>query len=180
MPDQSLSTHIETPILFGPVVFDRETRALEGNGRKIRLEPKLVELLAYLAGRRGDAVSRGELIDTIWGDEGSDEALTQAVARLRRSLKELGGDADAIETLPKVGYRIRLSDGVAHLKPASASTLPLTRLSPLATHGIAFGAGFITMLLIALAWFAFAMKPITIDREIVYTAPDRANTAGNP
>lgn len=168
MPDQSLSTHVETPIFVGPVVFDRHARALSDGARTIRLEPKLGELLSCLAARQGDAVSRSELIDTIWGDDGSDEALTQAVARLRRSLKDLGGEGDIIETLPKVGYRLRLHDGVADLK-ATPSATGVIRLSPLVTHGVAFGAGILSMLLVAIVWFAIALKPVTVEREVIRT-----------
>jgi DNA-binding winged helix-turn-helix (wHTH) protein len=170
MPDQSLSTHVEAPISIGPVMFDPRARALNGGGRTVRLEPRLGDLLAYLTRRHGDVVSRGELIDDIWGDDGSDEALTQAVARLRRALKDLGGDPDAIETLPKVGYRMRIHGG-----PAGVRTAPLQHvhapLSPLASHSIAFGAGMLVMLLLAFAWFAIAMKPVTVERQVVRTNP---------
>jgi DNA-binding winged helix-turn-helix (wHTH) protein len=171
MPDQSLSKPAETPISIGPVVFDR--RALQGNGREIRLEPRLGDLLTYLTARQGDVVSRGELIDNIWGDEGSDEALTQAVARLRRSIKDLGGNPDAIETLPKLGYRMRMQTSATAIEASPPPRMQL-QLSPLATHGIAFGAGVLVMLLVALAWFAFALKPVTIERDIVLTNPPAA------
>lgn len=169
MPDQDLSTPLELPISIGNVTFDRRARSLSAAGRVIRLEPKQSELLSYLLERPGQAAARGDLIDTIWGDDGSDEALTQAVARLRRSLKQLGGAPDVIETLPKTGYRVRtLSKAVARGELATRSTPLSWSPSPLVTHAIAFGGGALVMLVAALAWFTVALKPVTIEREIIH------------
>ncbi|MEZ5995766.1 MAG: winged helix-turn-helix domain-containing protein [Hyphomonadaceae bacterium] len=167
MPDQSLSTPLEPPVSIGNVVFDRQARLLSGAGRIIRLEPKQSELLGYLVARPGEPAARGDLIDTIWGIDGSDEALTQAVARLRRSLKELGGNPGVIETLPKTGYRVRsLSEAVTRAEPVTA--LLSGALSPLVTHAIAFGLGALAMLVAALIWLAIALRPVTIERQVIH------------
>lgn len=176
MPDQSLSTPLEPPAFIGNVIFDRQARSLSAAGRVIRLEPKQSELLGYLVERRGEAAARRDLIDTIWGFNGSDEALTQAIARLRRSLKELGGHPDAIETLPRTGYRVRTqSESVARTEPAARRALPFLTRSSLITHASAFFLGALVTLLVALAWYAIALKPVTIEREIIHAnAPNAA------
>lgn len=169
MPDQTFSTPLDLPISIGNATFDRQARSLSAAGRVIRLEPKQSELLSYLVERAGQAAARGDLIDTIWGDDGSDEALTQAVARLRRSLKQLGGNPDVIETLPKTGYRVRtLPEAVARGELATRSTPLSWSPSPLVTHAIAFGGGALVMLVAALVWYAIALRPVTIEREIIH------------
>jgi DNA-binding winged helix-turn-helix (wHTH) protein len=160
---------LEPQISIGHVLFDRQARSLSAAGRVIRLEPKQSELLGYLVERRGEPAARGDLIETIWGYDGSDEALTQAVARLRRSFKDLGANPDVIETLPKTGYRVRtLPEAAARVEPP-ARLAALILSSPLTTHAIAFCAGALVTLIAALAWFAIALKPVTVEREVIHT-----------
>lgn len=93
-------------LTLGEVVVDVESRRVSAPGGVHSLEPRVFDLLRTLAGRPGLTVTREHLIDMVWGRaEGSDEALSQAVAKLRRAL---GDDARAprfIETVPKLGYR---------------------------------------------------------------------------
>ncbi|MGB5732900.1 MAG: winged helix-turn-helix domain-containing protein [Thiohalocapsa sp.] len=75
--------------------------------QEVRLEPKVMEVLAFLIGRAGEVVSRDVLLTTVWqGVVVGDDALTQVVIKLR---KALGDDARAplyIETVAKRGYRL--------------------------------------------------------------------------
>jgi len=90
--------------------------ALQRGGETVRLEPKTMELLVALASRPGEVVSREELLSTVWpGVVVGDEALSQAVTKLR---KALGDDVRAptyIETISKRGYRL-----IAPVKPPAA------------------------------------------------------------
>jgi DNA-binding winged helix-turn-helix (wHTH) protein len=84
------------------------------DGRTVHLRPKVMEVLACLAGSAGKMVTRQALIDTVWAREFiSDSALARAVFELRRAL----GDDDAmpryVETIAKRGYRL-----VAPVTPA--------------------------------------------------------------
>lgn len=91
---------------FGEVSVDVESRRVRAPTGSSNLEPRVFDLLLTLVERPGLTASRDHLIETVWGEvEGSDEALSQAVAKLRRAL---GDDARAprfIETVPKLGYR---------------------------------------------------------------------------
>lgn len=92
--------------MFGDVTIDVESRRVRTPNGACALEPRVFSLLLTLVERPGLTASRDHLIETVWGDmEGSDEALSQAVAKLRRAL---GDDVRAprfIETVPKLGYR---------------------------------------------------------------------------
>jgi hypothetical protein len=91
---------------FGEVSIDVESRRVRAPVGASNLEPRVFDLLLTLVERPGLTASRDHLIETVWGEtDGSDEALSQAVAKLRRAL---GDDARAprfIETVPKLGYR---------------------------------------------------------------------------
>jgi adenylate cyclase len=73
----------------------------------VRLEPKCAEVLAYLAGRPGEVVSREALLEAIWpGVVVGDDVLTQAVIKLRKALRDDVRTPAYIETIAKRGYRL--------------------------------------------------------------------------
>ena len=59
-------------------------------------------MFALLVQRGQAIVTRDEFLETVWDNDGSDEALTQAISRLRKIL----GDNTLIETVPRTGYRL--------------------------------------------------------------------------
>lgn len=71
-------------------------------------EPKLNAILQYLSARTGKIVTRDELLENVWGEYGSDEALNQAISKLRKYLKKHALE-NIIETLPREGYRLTQS-----------------------------------------------------------------------
>ena len=89
------------------------------DGREERIEPRLMDLLLFLAERPGEVIAREEILAAVWTALVVDEdALARAVSRLRRAL---GDDAKApayIETIPKRGYRLIAAAGLA--RPAGA------------------------------------------------------------
>lgn len=89
---------------WADVTVDLAARTVERAGRPLTLEPRVFALLEVLLDQAGQAVSRDELFSRVWNRRVvNDEALTQAVTRLRR---ELGPNAGAaIETVRGHGYR---------------------------------------------------------------------------
>jgi DNA-binding winged helix-turn-helix (wHTH) protein/predicted ATPase len=76
-------------------------------GREVRLRPRIVDLLVYLAGRPGEVVSKEELLDAIWSTRFvAESALSGAVAELRSALEDDPASPWLIETIPKRGYRL--------------------------------------------------------------------------
>ncbi|MEL7058602.1 MAG: winged helix-turn-helix domain-containing protein [Acidobacteriota bacterium] len=79
-------------------------------GAERRLEPRVMTLLVALAEADGEVLSRARLLETAWPDAVvGDEALTMAVSKLRRALGRRGDGGDFIETIPRVGYRLRVA-----------------------------------------------------------------------
>ena len=84
-----------------------ELNELRRGDEKIRVEPKAMDLLVFLAARPGKVVGRAELLACVWpGVVVGDEALTQAVTKLRRALADQARAPAYIETIPKRGYRL--------------------------------------------------------------------------
>lgn len=66
-----------------------------------------MQLLNILVQKRGETVTREELVTTIWQDYGGDEGLTQAISILRKTL--LDNKKELIQTVPKKGYILKAS-----------------------------------------------------------------------
>ena len=118
---------------FGEVSIDVESRRVRAPSGASNLEPRVFDLLLTLVERPGLTASRDHLIETVWGEvDGSDEALSQAVAKLRRAL---GDDARAprfIETVPKLGYRWIFEEPPGSSPPAPPTAMAKT--APAATQ----------------------------------------------
>ena len=70
------------------------------------LQPRIMQVLVALAERRGEVVSRDELMARCWGGFAvSDDAIHRCIARLRRVSETHGGFR--LETVPRVGYQLR-------------------------------------------------------------------------
>src|SRR5688500_12538528 len=89
---------------FGPFVLDRDRRLLARDGRAVSVTPKAFDLLVILVERGGAAVSKEELMSTLWPETAVEESnLAFQVSTLR---KALGADgARCIATLPGRGYQ---------------------------------------------------------------------------
>jgi TolB-like protein/DNA-binding winged helix-turn-helix (wHTH) protein/Tfp pilus assembly protein PilF len=108
---------------IGDWQFRVTAHELERNGNTVRLEPRAASLLLYLATRAGKPVSRQALLEALWpGMVVSDEALTNAVNKLRRAFGDDRANPRVIETIPKAGYR--LIAPVQSLAPAATSPMP--------------------------------------------------------
>ena len=93
---------------------------LEREGESIKLEPRAMDVLVYLADRAGDVVSVEELLGAVWkGVVVGDGSVYLAIKQLRQALDEPGGNASYIETIPKRGYR--LTAPVRRIVPESAA-----------------------------------------------------------
>jgi DNA-binding winged helix-turn-helix (wHTH) protein len=105
-------------------LVDREACCLVRGGQEIHLRPMLIELLAFLAERRGQVVVKDEILDRIWASRFvSESALTRSVAELRHYLGDSSDCPRFIETIPKRGYRL-----VADVSPVPG--IPAQELPP--------------------------------------------------
>src|SRR5688572_20053229 len=103
---------LEAGFELGKVRIDPRSGAASGPGGTEKLDPKVMAVLTRLAAGAGQVVTREELISTIWPDVVvGDEVLSRCIYELRRQLVKAAGEdglKDAIETLPKRGYRLRV------------------------------------------------------------------------
>lgn len=91
---------------FEDFVVDLENRVVWFENEPVELPLKAVELLCVLVEKRGEVVSKNELLDRVWEDSFVEESiLSQNVYRLRKAFKRYGAGSDLIQTIPRRGYR---------------------------------------------------------------------------
>lgn len=88
---------------LGEYEIDPERRRVTAGGSPVELTAKEFDLLAFLAGRPGQALSRDDILKNVWGADyfGSDRVVDDLVRRLRRKLPGL-----RLETIYGYGYRL--------------------------------------------------------------------------
>ncbi len=91
-------------VSFHGLVIDHAGRTVAGNGADISLTYKEFELLRMLALNTGKAISRGALMNRVWGTgfEGESRTLDVHIRTLRQKLGDYG---KYIETVRGVGYK---------------------------------------------------------------------------
>ncbi|MEJ2455274.1 MAG: tetratricopeptide repeat protein [Candidatus Thiodiazotropha sp.] len=95
--------------------------------RSVRLEPRVMAMLVYLAQRPHRVIPRQELEQAVWhGRTVSYDALTTAMLKLRRALDDDAREPQYIETVSKRGYRLLApvspSEKAGERKPETAFT----------------------------------------------------------
>lgn len=110
--DATLPLYLEPAGPQAGIALDTAARRVFVAGKE--LEPPLsvaqFRLLALLLERRGEAVSRDEVVATVWPDEGaegiSEQAIDALVRRLRERLAALDPDHNYILTIRGHGFRL--------------------------------------------------------------------------
>jgi TolB-like protein/DNA-binding winged helix-turn-helix (wHTH) protein len=100
-----------TSYRFGPFELRIRTRELYKDGRKLKLRAQPLRVLMALVERRGDLLTREEVRDLLWAKEtfvDFEHGLNTAISELRAALNDTASDPRYIETLPKLGYRIKV------------------------------------------------------------------------
>jgi TolB-like protein/Flp pilus assembly protein TadD len=79
---------------------------LKSGARDVRLTPKALALLCYLAERPGEVITKEELFAAIWPETTvGDAALVTCIQELRKALRDDARKPHYIETLHRRGYR---------------------------------------------------------------------------
>lgn len=88
----------------GDVSINRQTKVVMRAGKELTLHQKAFEILQHLADAYPRVVSRSELVQKIWGEEGTDsDALRSHIYQLRQQLDK-PFDAPMLKTVHGVGF----------------------------------------------------------------------------
>jgi DNA-binding winged helix-turn-helix (wHTH) protein len=82
--------------------------SMERNGDTVHFEPKVMQVLLALASEPGEVVTREHLRKAVWPDVFvGEDVLIRAISELRRAFSDDPREPHTIQTIPKVGYRLR-------------------------------------------------------------------------
>ena len=98
----------ETRMLrFGEVELDLSARTVLRAGQVVALTPKEFELLAFLAGNPGRALTRDHILDRVWGHGVfvTRRSVDRCIKTLRAKLEPGPRGPGLIRTIRQVGYR---------------------------------------------------------------------------
>jgi len=99
-------------VRFGAIEITPAARRITMHGEDVDLRPREYDLLLALVRRPGQAWSRRELLDTVWGYDPSIESRTVDwhIAELRRKVEPDPTNPRHLLTVRKVGYRFEYGD----------------------------------------------------------------------
>jgi DNA-binding winged helix-turn-helix (wHTH) protein/Tol biopolymer transport system component len=180
-PQPSLRTGTE-PCSIADWLVEPERGRLTRDRDVVRLEPRVMQVLTYLAARPGEVVSRSSLLKAIWPEgEIHETNLTSAISDLRRVFEDAPDKPRYIETIRGVGYRlvapVRPSPGSSGRAAAAAARGPFrsarTRARLLGAAGLAAA-----VLTLVLFWGGYGpgrmsrewrIRPLTVYPGTEYT-----------
>lgn len=153
---------------FGDVEIDSEVFRVTRAGTSIRLEPKALELLLFLAANPGRLVTKAQIQEAVWkGTFVTESALTRLVAQIRKGLGDDAREARYIETVPTRGYRF-----IARLEQDGEETGPRDdRVRPGTPRRVNWWRTGAALALVALALVGLAVRSWLARPRIVVTTP---------
>jgi DNA-binding response OmpR family regulator len=98
----------DAAVVVGGLCVDTRSRRATLDGLSLDLTPREFDLLAYLAGRAGEVVSKRELLTEVWQLPygGPDKTVDVHLSWLRRKLGETAQDSRYLHAVRGVGVRL--------------------------------------------------------------------------
>ena len=153
----------------------------------IHLQPKVMEVLYYLATNHKKVISREQLIQDIWGGNFyvGEKALNNAIWHLRKNLQYIAPQQDTIVTIKKHGYKLVLEPQGLTIKPSN--TLDHTSKHPnppafLKNKTYPLSITMIVFCVITFIWFytSFSSQTVSLDSYITTEPGEEAYPSVSP
>ena len=93
---------------FGVFELNLDLEELRKNGALIKLPPQPFKLLALLASRSGQLVTRDEIQEQLWGNDtfiDFEQGVNKCIKQIRTALSDNPDNPLYLETIPRHGYR---------------------------------------------------------------------------
>jgi two-component system response regulator MtrA len=91
------------------ILLDPSTGQARRGDESLNLTPTEFRLLSYLARHRGQALSRAQIVEAVWGfapDIESEKTVNVHIRRLREKIELNPEEPTLILTVPGIGYRL--------------------------------------------------------------------------
>ena len=93
---------------IGAMAVFPSTREVERDGARVVIEPRVMQVLVALYRAQGAVVAKDDLIHSCWeGRVVGEDAINRVISRLRQLSAGPGANLFEVETVTRVGYRLR-------------------------------------------------------------------------
>src|SRR5262249_40734731 len=95
-------------VRFDQFELDAHRYTLSQAGGSVKLERIPLELLLVLVERKGELVTRDQIIERLWGKDvfvDTDNGINTAIRKIRQALKDDAEESRFVQTVPAKGYR---------------------------------------------------------------------------
>src|SRR5258708_11095700 len=122
--------------------LDRGAYELRRSGQALKLSRIPMELLLLLVERRGELVTRDEIVERIWGKDvflDTDNSINAAVRKLRQVLDDDPEQPRFVQTVTGMGYRFvaAVTESSATTHRSTESTGPKTETTTVGSQSVA-------------------------------------------
>src|SRR5678815_4577271 len=93
---------------FRDFELDVAAYELRRHGRQVKLGRQPMDLLILLVERRGQLLSRGDIVERLWGKDvfvDVETGVNTAISKIRQALRDSSDAPAFVETVPGKGYR---------------------------------------------------------------------------
>jgi len=118
---------------FGDFTLDVSAYELRHQGHAVRLERRPMDLLVLLVERRGQLVTRNEIVDQLWGKDvfvDVETGINTVIWKVRAALRDSKDEPALVETVPGKGYRFVAPVEVLSEPREEPSTKPPVNVPP--------------------------------------------------
>ena len=130
MHSPSLNTPESRPFILAGATIEPLLNLISRKDQHIQVERQVMRLLLFLIAHVDRVVTRETLMASLWDTSfPKDEALTQAVSKLRKALGSDHHGSPIIQTIRKVGYRLHGPVSYLQSSPYPSTSIPQSRPS---------------------------------------------------
>jgi DNA-binding response OmpR family regulator len=107
--DFNNSTTSGQELIFKDIAFNKETKEVKVNGKELALTAREFSILELLLTHPKKVFSKGNLFESVWGDEylGDDNTVNVHMSNLRNKLNKANPNEEYIETIWGMGYKLK-------------------------------------------------------------------------
>ncbi|HYG63533.1 MAG TPA: winged helix-turn-helix domain-containing protein [Thermoanaerobaculia bacterium] len=187
----------KTRLRFEDFELDPESGDLRRGGETVKLAPQPFRILALLAQRAGEPVSRDEIRRQVWGEEtyvDFERGLNFCISQIRAALGDDAQSPRFVQTLPRRGYRFiapvervpkaaipQLVEEAVEAPPAPLPLPQVPRLGSQPSRLLAWAVAAVLGLLLVIAFVAWRHRDGgTEPRLMIAVLPFEDLSAGPP
>ena len=127
---------------------------LSVDGQRVKLERQPMELLIFFAQRKGQLVSREDIVEKLWGKDvfvDVDRSINAAVRKIRSALKDDPSEPKFLETVVGKGYRLVGEVELVGVASSVVQSPPSASLAKRLNYKLAL-AGLVLAALVGVGW----------------------------